>query len=60
MNQNLGRIYRVVTDRCCPKCGHIINQTAIDKAIFNFDCPNCRTHKISEFQPLQFKQELKE
>jgi hypothetical protein len=37
--------------RRCPGCGFIKSQKLIDAARFDFDCPRCGKHKLSEFVP---------
>lgn len=53
-------IYRAVTHRCCPNCGYLMAQIEIDTARLNFDCPRCGKHRLSEFQPIQLKQERRQ
>lgn len=43
-----------VTHRVCPdrNCAHVVTQTEVNLSRFNYDCPKCGRHKISEFQPI--------
>jgi len=41
----------IVTARICPGCGFGVTQIGASHLSYNFMCPRCGEHKISEFLP---------
>jgi len=36
----------------CPGCGYRVTQLAYEQSRFNYPCPRCGRHNLSEFRPI--------
>ena len=48
---NITKLPPGIERRKCPGCGYLEAQISVDMARFDFPCPRCGKHKLSEFVP---------
>jgi uncharacterized paraquat-inducible protein A len=36
--------------RECPNCGYLVAQFMLEASRYDYDCPRCGKHKLSEFK----------
>ncbi|NIX95318.1 hypothetical protein HCG45_21515 [Pseudomonas fulva] len=56
---NIKKMPSGVSERSCPGCGWRVSQFEIEATRFDFECPRCGKHKMSEFTISKNQRDIK-